>query len=177
MLIQSERSRATTCDWLPAIRKELANRENMSQQPDDAYLLELPASLLQQVLVLCVPGQLACCAATCKFLHQAAASCPAWQQHCQQRWANWSPVAWTKLQQQGAWMVLYAARHQVMQHRCCSHCTYCFQAISNTDLSCMESSAICLLCSGGLPNKALSGRDGLAPQAICMHCRAAAAWP
>ncbi|DBA89655.1 TPA: hypothetical protein ACH3X2_004547 [Trebouxia sp. C0005] len=84
----------------------------MQQQPD-AYLLDLPASLLQQVLALCAPAQLARCAAACRLLRQAATGCPAWQQHCLQRWSNWGPDVWKELLQQEAWKTLYAARRQV----------------------------------------------------------------
>jgi len=85
----------------------------MQQQPD-AYLLDLPASLLQQVLALCAPAQLARCAAACTLLRKAATGCPAWQQHCLQRWSSWGPGIWNDLQQQDAWKTLYAARRQVL---------------------------------------------------------------
>ncbi|KAL3159165.1 hypothetical protein ABBQ32_011153 [Trebouxia sp. C0010 RCD-2024] len=83
------------------------------QSAPGAYLLELPPSLLQQILAICEPVQLARCACTCTHLNKASTECSAWARHCSARWSTWASSRWFDLQERGAWKILYAARHEV----------------------------------------------------------------
>lgn len=82
-----------------------------------SYFLDLPPSLLQQILALCAPAQLAHCACTCKHLYKASAESSAWAKHCRVRWAMWASGRWGDLQEQGLWKTLYAARHAVCKRQ------------------------------------------------------------
>lgn len=87
------------------------------QSVPGSYLLDLPPSLLQQILALCAPAQLARCACTCQQLYNASAESSAWPKHCRVRWAMWASGRWSDMQEQGAWKSLYAARHAVCRRQ------------------------------------------------------------
>lgn len=87
------------------------------QAAPGSFFLDLPPSLLQQILALCAPAQLARCACTCKHLYKVSAESSAWVKHCHARWAMWASGRWSIMQEQGAWKSLYAARHAVCKRK------------------------------------------------------------